>query len=183
MARLAVCWAGCPCPTALGRVARPAEALIAWPRIWVAELIFTSMKATVTRLQDSCSCWLRWISRYRFRSPAAISAVSGCFLFTIAKGWGNGWRVNHICVVAALTNAWLLARQPGVTPTTRPLAPIRCLQRSGVCVAVGCDNVADPWYPAGGFDPIALMARSLPLAQLAPWQRLGLAPSPRLRQS
>ena len=79
-------------------------------------------------------------------------------------------------VALPLTNAWLLARKPGITPTTRPLAPIRCLQRAGVCVAVGCDNVADPWYPTGGFDPITLMAQSLPLAQLAPWQRLGLAP-------
>ena len=36
--------------------------------------------------------------------------------------------------------------------------------------------MADPWFPAGDFDPLALMAMSLPLAQLAPWQRLGLAP-------
>ena len=75
-----------------------------------------------------------------------------------------------------LTNGWLLARRPGCTPVVRPLAPIHQLQRAGVCVAVGGDNVADPWFPAGGFDPIALMASSLPLTQLAPWQRLGLAP-------
>ena len=84
---------------------------------------------------------------------------------------------HHIKVVALpLTNAWLLGRQPGDTPVTRPLAPIRRLQRAGVCVAVGADNVADPWFPAGSFDPLALMASSLPLAQLAPWQRLGLMP-------
>ena len=83
----------------------------------------------------------------------------------------------HIKVVALpLTNAWLLGRQPGETPVTRPLAPIRGLQRAGVCVAVGADNVADPWFPAGNFDPLALIASSLPLAQLAPWQRLGLMP-------
>lgn len=45
-----------------------------------------------------------------------------------------------------------------------------------VCVAVGADNVADPWFPAGNFDPMALIASCLPLAQLAPWQRLGLMP-------
>lgn len=79
-------------------------------------------------------------------------------------------------VALPLTNAWLLGRQPGETPISRPLAPIRGLQRAGVCVAVGADNVADPWFPAGNFDPMALMASCLPLAQLAPWQRLGLMP-------
>ncbi len=111
--------------------------------------------------------------------PITCSHLSSVGLLPVPDRQRLGERMagQGLCVVALpLTNAWLLARQPGVTPTTRPLAPIRCLQRSGVCVAVGCDNVADPWYPAGGFDPITLMAQSLPLAQLAPWQRLGLAP-------
>ena len=56
------------------------------------------------------------------------------------------------------------------------MAPIHQLQRGGVRVAVGGDNVADPWFPGGDFDPLALMAASIPLAQLAPWQRLGLVP-------
>ena len=84
---------------------------------------------------------------------------------------------QHLTVVALpLTNGWLLGRQRDATPVLRPLAPIRQLQRAGVCVAIGGDNVADPWFPGGCFDPLALMAASLPLTQLAPWQRLGLAP-------
>ena len=79
-------------------------------------------------------------------------------------------------VALPLTNAWLLGRLPDATPVQRPFAPVRQLQRNGVRVAVGGDNVADPWFPGGDFDPLALMAMSLPLAQLAPWQRLGLAP-------
>ncbi len=79
-------------------------------------------------------------------------------------------------VALPLTNGWLLGRVPDATPVQRPLAPIQQLQRGGVRVAVGGDNVADPWFPGGDFDPLALMAASLPLAQLAPWQRLGLAP-------
>jgi cytosine deaminase len=79
-------------------------------------------------------------------------------------------------VALPLTNGWLLGRRPQQTPLQRPLAPLLQLQRAGVVVAVGGDNVQDPWFPGGSFDPIALMAASLPLAQLAPWQRRGLMP-------
>ena len=79
-------------------------------------------------------------------------------------------------VALPLTNGWLLGQSPEATPLRRPLAPIRQLQRAGIQVAVGGDNVADPWFPAGDFDPLALMASCIPLAQLAPWQRLGLSP-------
>jgi cytosine deaminase len=85
--------------------------------------------------------------------------------------------LHNIRVVALpLTNGWLLGRQDFATPLRRPLAPIRQLQRAGVCVAVGGDNVQDPWFPAGNFDPLALIAASLAQAQLAPWERLGLSP-------
>ncbi len=84
---------------------------------------------------------------------------------------------HGISVVALpLTNGWLLGRQADQTPMLKPLAPIRALQRAGVTVAVGADNVADPWFPAGDLDPLSLMAAALPLTQLAPWERLGLAP-------
>jgi cytosine deaminase len=74
------------------------------------------------------------------------------------------------------TNLWLLGHRAGDTPATRPLAPIRQLQRAGVTVAVGADNVQDPWNPGGDFDPIELLRFALPAARLAPWQRQGLAP-------
>ncbi len=79
-------------------------------------------------------------------------------------------------VALPLTNAWLLGRDGRGTSVNRPLAPIFYLQKSGVIVGVGGDNVKDPWFPLGGFDPLELMAFSMPLTQLAPWQRLGLAP-------
>ena len=79
-------------------------------------------------------------------------------------------------IALPLTNAWLLARSEGGTPLQRPQAPIRQLQRCGVSVAVAGDNVADPWFPGGDFDPLALLAASIPLTHLLPWQRLGLAP-------
>ncbi len=84
---------------------------------------------------------------------------------------------HQIKIVALpLTNSWLLGRKNGFTTMQRPLAPIKQLQHAGVNVAVGGDNVQDPWFPAGNLDPIALMGFSLPIAQLAPWNRLGLAP-------
>ena len=43
-------------------------------------------------------------------------------------------------------------------------------------LAIGGDNVQDPWYPGGDFDPIELLRLAAPLCQLMPWQRLGLAP-------
>jgi len=83
----------------------------------------------------------------------------------------------EIAVVALpTTNFWLLGRTPGRTPWRRPLAPIRSLQRAGVRLALGGDNVQDPWYPGGDFDPVELLRWAAPLCQLMPWQRLGLAP-------
>ena len=75
-----------------------------------------------------------------------------------------------------LTNFWLLGRQARRTPIQRPLAPILQLQEAGIIVAIGGDNVQDPWFPGGNFDPLSLMALTMPLTQLAPWKRLGLAP-------
>ena len=84
---------------------------------------------------------------------------------------------HRVSVIALpLTNFWLLGRQSTRTSVKRPIAPIVQLQRAGVTVAIGGDNVQDPWFPAGNFDPVSLMSMTMPLAQLAPWQRLGLAP-------
>jgi len=74
------------------------------------------------------------------------------------------------------TNLWLLGRRHGHTPWLRAQAPIRALQAAGIEVAVGGDNVQDPWYPGGDYDPIELLRLCLTSSHLAPWQRQGLAP-------
>lgn len=79
-------------------------------------------------------------------------------------------------VALPATNLWLLGSRVGSTPALRPMAPIRQLQRAGVTVAVGGDNVQDPWFPGGDFDPLELLRLSLPAAHLAPWSRQGLSP-------
>ena len=82
-----------------------------------------------------------------------------------------------IAVVALpLTNLWLLGRRPERTPLLRVQAPIRSLQRAGVLVAMGSDNVQDPWYPGGDFDPIELLRLAPLTSHLWPAQRQGLAP-------
>jgi cytosine deaminase len=79
-------------------------------------------------------------------------------------------------VALPTTNLWLLDRSAGHTPSLRPMAPIRQLQEAGVTVAVGGDNVQDPWFPGGDLDPLELQRFCLAACQLAPWDRLGLAP-------
>ncbi len=122
---------------------------------------------------------IRVLQQNRIEVPITCSHVSSMSLLpaTRLRRLAEQLACHQVGVVALpLTNAWLLGRQIGATPVQRPIAPIRQLQRAGVTVAVGADNVQDPWFPAGNFDPLALMAMALPLAQLAPWQRLGLAP-------
>ncbi len=79
-------------------------------------------------------------------------------------------------VALPTTNLWLLGKHQRRTPSLRPQAPIRQLQDAGVTVAVGGDNVQDPWFPGGDFDPIALLRFSLAASHLVPWRRLGLSP-------
>ncbi len=84
---------------------------------------------------------------------------------------------NKLKVVALpLTNSWLLGRKDRTNLIKRPLAPIFQLQKAGIVVSVGGDNVNDAWFPLSNFDPINLMAFSMPIAHLSPWDRLGLSP-------
>jgi cytosine deaminase len=74
------------------------------------------------------------------------------------------------------TNLWLLGRSKSQPAAMRPQAPIQQLQQAGVEVAVGGDNVQDPWFPGGDYDPIDLLRLCLCSSQLVPWRRQGLAP-------
>lgn len=75
------------------------------------------------------------------------------------------------------TNLWLQDRaNPGRTPRLRGLAPIHELQDGGVTVAIGGDNVADPWFPGGNFDPVELWRFAIPVTHLHPWEQRGLTP-------
>ena len=89
----------------------------------------------------------------------------------------NKMAKNRLKVVSLpLTNSWLLGRKDRSTLTKRPLAPIFQLQKAGVDVSVGGDNINDSWFPLSNFDPINLMSFSMTIAHLSPWDRLGLSP-------
>ena len=83
---------------------------------------------------------------------------------------------KNIKVIALpLTNFWLLNRSNKTTSLKRPVAPIKQLQKSHVDVSLGSDNVQDPWYPFGNFDPFYLLSCSIPMLQLNPWERMTLS--------
>ncbi len=122
---------------------------------------------------------LRVLESMSLSVPVTCSHASSLSLLSVGSLQRLGSRMarqNLQVVALPLTNGWLLGHRDHETPLRRPLAPIRQLQRAGVPVAVGGDNVQDPWYPGGQLDPLALMAMSLPLAQLAPWDDHGLKP-------
>ena len=122
---------------------------------------------------------IRVLDEYQFKIPITCSHSSSMSLLpsrqlkVLADKLAK-YKVNVIAL--PLTNAWLLGRSENQTPYKRPLAPIIQLQKAGVNVSVGGDNVQDPWFPMGNFDPISLISFSIPLAQLSPWERLGLSP-------
>ncbi len=89
---------------------------------------------------------------------------------------GEKMAEKNIKVIALpLTNFWLLNRSNKSTSLKRPVAPIKQLQKSHVDVSLGSDNVQDPWYPFGNFDPFYMLSCSIPMLQLNPWERMTLS--------
>lgn len=81
-----------------------------------------------------------------------------------------------VAVVALpLTNLWLLDRRQRRMPLLRPQAPVHTLQRAGVAVSIGADNVQDPWFPGGDFDPLELLRLAPITSHLWPAFRQDLA--------
>ena len=89
---------------------------------------------------------------------------------------GEQMAEKNIKVIALpLTNFWLLNRDNKNTSLKRPVAPINQLQKSHVDVSLGSDNVQDPWYPFGNFDPFYTLSCAVPMLQLNPWERMTLS--------
>jgi len=113
------------------------------------------------------------------RVPITCSHASSLALLAapaLAR-WADRLAAAGVAVVALpFTNLWLLGKQEGTTPLRRPQGPIQQLQAAGVRVAMGSDNVQDPWYPGGDFDPVELLRLAPVLSHQLPWRRRGLAP-------
>ncbi len=109
--------------------------------------------------------------------PITCSHLSSMALLTPKKinFFADRLAQHQVNVIALpLTNFWLLSRDCKKIPLSRPFAPIKQLQQAGVTVAIGGDNVQDPWFPGGNFDPLSLMSTSMIITQSGPWNRLGL---------
>jgi cytosine deaminase len=113
------------------------------------------------------------------RVPITCSHTSSLALLAAPElaRWADRLAAAGVAVVALpFTNLWLLGKREGTTPLVRPQAPIQQLQAAGVRVAMGSDNVQDPWYPGGDFDPVELLRLAPLLSHQLPWRRRGLAP-------
>ncbi len=122
---------------------------------------------------------LQVLDKENIQIPITCSHLSslGLLPHSFLMGLAERLAKHQVNVIALpLTNGWLLNHDRRITPIQRPLAPIHQLQLAGVNVAIGSDNVQDSWFPIGNLDPLSLIAFTMPLAQLAPWQRLGLSP-------
>jgi cytosine deaminase len=122
---------------------------------------------------------LEQLERHRPQLPITCSHASSMGLLPLAAQQRLAERLARLQVgVVALptTNLWLLGRRGTTDLAQRPLAPVRQLQRAGVVVALGGDNVQDPWDPGSDFDPLELLRLSSRVCHCPPWQRQGLTP-------
>ncbi len=114
--------------------------------------------------------------------PVSVTVSHGCSLAQQppeqVRRTAERLATLHVPLVSLpTTNLWLQGRSSERrTPRLRGLAPIHELQEGGVTVAIGGDNVADPWFPGGNFDPVELWRFAVPVTHLHPWDLRGLTP-------
>ena len=114
--------------------------------------------------------------------PVSVTVSHGCSLAQHTpehlRRTAERLATLHIPLVSLpTTNLWLQGRSSSRhAPRLRGVAPIHELQDGGVTVAIGGDNVADPWFPGGNFDPVELWRFAVPVTHLHPWERWGLIP-------
>jgi cytosine/creatinine deaminase len=66
------------------------------------------------------------------------------------------------------TNLYLQDMTPGRSPRLRGLAPMQELRSAGVQVLLAADNVADPFYPYGTYDPLDTLRLATIAAHIDP---------------
>ncbi len=115
---------------------------------------------------------LTYLLEAKPRAPTALSHVCALGVKPLKEQQSliEALAQQNITVIALpATNLYLQDQtephQP-LTPTLRGIAPVHELRRAGVNVLLSCDNVQDPFYPWGNYDPIALMQLAAPALQL-----------------
>jgi cytosine/creatinine deaminase len=112
------------------------------------------------------------LGKYSTKLPVSVSHV--CALSVKSADQRNalidGIAKAQIEVIALPSTNLYLQDQANpampLTPTIRGIAPVHELKRAGVTVKLSVDNVQDPFYPWGSYDPIDLMQIAAPALQL-----------------
>jgi cytosine/creatinine deaminase len=112
------------------------------------------------------------LGKYSTKLPVSVSHV--CSLSVKSADERNalidGIAKTQIEVIALPSTNLYLQDQANpampLTPTIRGIAPVHELKRAGVTVKLSVDNVQDPFYPWGSYDPIDLMQIAAPALQL-----------------
>lgn len=86
----------------------------------------------------------------------------------VARVMDAAARAGVTLTVLPTTNLHLQDMVPGRTPRYRGLAPMHELRAAGVEVVLGTDNVRDPFYPYGAYDPIETLRLATLAAHLEP---------------
>ncbi|HVG49116.1 MAG TPA: amidohydrolase family protein [Rubellimicrobium sp.] len=81
-------------------------------------------------------------------------------------------RAGLALTVMPTTNLHLQDMSPGRSPRRRGLAPMQEGRSAGLSLCLGIDNVRDPFYPHGAYDPMHVLRLAVLAAQLAPGEWL-----------
>ena len=86
----------------------------------------------------------------------------------VARVLDAAGRAGVALTVMPTTNLHLQDMAVGRTPRLRGLAPMQELRAAGVQVLLGTDNVRDPFYPFGSYDPLEVLRLATLAAHLTP---------------
>lgn len=86
----------------------------------------------------------------------------------VARVLDAAGRAGVALTVLPTTNLHVQDIEPGRTPRLRGLAPMQELRAAGVQVLLGTDNVRDPFYPFGSYDPVQVLRLATLAAHLTP---------------
>ncbi len=158
------------------RSAGPAGPACGWRSATAAASTSTSTSAAAAAPWGCAVCCGFWGAGRPVPITCCHLAASACCRRRGCGGWRIAWPRPAGGGGASLHQPLAAGPAPGCTPRWRPQAPVRQLQAAGVSVAIGGDNVQDPWFPGGDFDPIETLRFSVVASHQAPLAAPGTGP-------